>query len=88
MKAARFTTLLLNIPNKSTTTANVNTLNSDLIANYASHCDALANYWGDAHIGLGSNTSDPAYYQPDGTHLTNAGYAIVGQAVATALNGM
>lgn len=55
------------------------TLNADLVANYATYnADAVCNLAADARLSDSTNTT----YFSDGTHLTNAGYAVVAELLA------
>lgn len=59
-------------------------LNTSIRTNWASFADGLADAGNDATIGQAGQYSNTTYYV-DGTHCTNAGYAIVASLVATAI---
>lgn len=60
------------------------TLNTGIVANYASHADALCPLGADATMGPWAARLDTTYYS-DATHPTDAGYAIIAGLVATAV---
>jgi hypothetical protein len=65
---------------------NIGPLNALIQSNYAAnHCDALADYWSDAHIGNGSNIFNTTYFY-DGLHLTILHYGIMAAILAPQIN--
>lgn len=60
------------------------TLNTAIVANWASHADALANLGADATMGPWAARDDTNLYL-DKTHPTDVGYAIIAGLVATAI---
>lgn len=59
-----------------------------LIKSDSSLYDAVADVAADPNIGDLADTSNVTYYEVAGTHLTNAGYAIVAGIVGTAITGL
>ena len=57
-------------------------VNSLIRSNWATFADTLADVGSDAVIGQLSTTSNATYYNADGIHLTDAGYAIVANSYA------
>lgn len=60
------------------------TINANIVANWATFADALVDA---ASIPLLSDPTNLTYYA-DGTHLTNAGYALVAAAMAPVVNAL
>lgn len=60
------------------------TLNTGIVANYATHADALVNLGADATMGPWAARDDTSLYL-DKTHPTDAGYAIIAALVATGI---
>jgi lysophospholipase L1-like esterase len=57
-------------------------INTSIVANYAQYAHALANIGAAANL---QNTADATYFQVDGVHLKDAGYAAVAAAVQPAI---
>lgn len=57
-------------------------INTSIVANYAQYAHALADIGAAANL---QNTADTTYFQPDGVHLKDAGYAEVAAAVQPAI---
>ncbi len=60
------------------------TVNANIRANWRSFADSLADIASDSRIGPAGSQTNPTYYG-DLVHLTDAGYAIVAQYVAAAI---
>jgi lysophospholipase L1-like esterase len=77
------------IPNNNEgNSTNIAPLNALIKANYAANnCDALADYWANAHIGIGSNVFDTTYLY-DGLHMTAVGYGIMVSILAAQINSI
>lgn len=61
------------------------TLNEQLRANWRDYADALADIAVAPQLGTVEATKDPRYFNDDGTHPTDAGYAIMADIVAAAI---
>jgi lysophospholipase L1-like esterase len=59
-------------------------VNTNLRANWNSFADALSDPGADATVGQSGEDANSTYYV-DGTHMTNAGYAIVARIMANAI---
>ena len=66
----------------SWTQADADDVNTYIRANYTSWADDLADIQANANL---QTTTDTTYFQADGVHLTDAGYAIVADIVKSAL---
>ncbi len=61
------------------------TMNDTLRANWRGFADALADITVAPQLGTVAATKDPRYFNTDGTHPTDAGYAIMADIVAAAI---
>jgi lysophospholipase L1-like esterase len=62
------------------------TLNSNIVANWATFADALADIAADSRIGDAGDESDLTYYLNDLVHLNSAGYGVVAGIVKSAID--
>lgn len=69
----------------SWTAADAATFNASVRANYATYADALCDLAADPRL---DDYTDSTYYQADGTHLKDAGYAAVAELVEAAVNSL
>lgn len=63
-----------------------NQLNALIRGNWSSFADVLVDFAANANIGADGAYANPTYFQPDGVHLTDAGYMIVGGIANTSIN--
>lgn len=66
--------------------ANKNAFNALIRAGWKGFADEFVDLGADSHIGADGTNTNATYFNSDGTHLTDAGYAIVTTAVQAAIN--
>ncbi len=64
------------------------TFNADLLANWASHADALANIAGISGMGAAGDSNNTTYYSPDKVHPIAAGHALMEPVYRAAVAGL
>lgn len=85
-RAAGFKVVVCNIlprtPFDGTQEGYRTTVNSNIASNWATFADARVDVAGDSRL---SNAANTTYYQADGIHLTDAGYAVAAELIGAAV---
>ena len=86
LKAANRKVIVCTLPDIPVTNRAVkDAYNALIVANWATYADVLVDLAADSRL---ADSTDTTYFTSDGVHLMDAGYAVVGELVQTAMAGL